>query len=45
MTKTRFLVVGAVFAYLFGLLMRFYLLRTSVGALNADEAYTGLQAM
>ena len=45
MTKTRLLIVGAVFVWLFGLLMRFHLLRTPAGALNADEAYTGLQAM
>jgi 4-amino-4-deoxy-L-arabinose transferase-like glycosyltransferase len=39
------LVVGAVFVWLFGLLMRVHLLRTPGGALNADEAYTGLQAL
>ena len=39
------LLVGAVIVWLFGLLIRVHLLRTPLGALNADEAYTGLQAM
>ena len=45
MTKTRVLIVGAAFVWLVGLLVRFHLLRTPVGMLNSDEAYTGLQAM
>jgi hypothetical protein len=39
------LLVGAVIVWLFGLLIRVHLLRTPLGSLNADEAYTGLQAM
>jgi hypothetical protein len=43
MTKPRLLAIGAIIVGLFGLAIRVHLLRTPAGALNADEAYTGLQ--
>ena len=45
MTKNRLLAIGAIVVGLFGLMMRLHLLRTPAGALNADEAYTGLQSL
>jgi ABC-type phosphate transport system permease subunit len=45
MTKPRLLAIGAIIVGLFGLAVRVHLLRTPVGALNADEAYTGLQSL
>ena len=45
MTKPRLLAIGAIIVGLFGLAIRVHLLRTPVGALNADEAYTGLQSL
>ena len=45
MHKARLLAICAVVVGLFGLAIRVHLLRTPVGALNADEAYTGLQSL
>jgi hypothetical protein len=45
MIKPRLLAIGAIIVGLFGLAIRVHLLRSPAGALNADEAYTGLQAM